>query len=174
MKTKKILKELGINEEALAARGLKQFDEASELVIAEIDSDGFKFHLTPKAAKAWKDLSSKAQKDKIEIFIVSAFRSIDLQCKIIKKKIEAGNDISEILKVCAAPGYSQHHTGNAIDIGTQGFDNLEIDFETTKAFSWLEKYAEEYGFILSYPRDNDNGYLYEPWHWFYNIDHKKN
>ena len=97
--------------------------------------------------------------------IVSGYRSIDYQARLIRKKINAGQSVSEILAVNAAPGHSEHHTGRAIDIATPGSRPLTEEFEGTEAFRWLTKYAAEYGFSMTYPRDNPGGFIYEPWHW---------
>ena len=77
----------------------------------------------------------------------------------------AGQRIEDILKVNAAPGYSEHHTGRAVDIATPGSRPLTGEFETTNAFGWLESRAVEFGFSLTYRRDNPWGMAYEPWHW---------
>ena len=166
-KSKELLISLGINIENLNIRGLVKYEEAKQLEIAEIEYSGHSFLLTHHANLAWKKLKNKAEAKKISIYIVSAFRSISLQERIIRKKLDNGIEINEILKVCAAPGYSEHHTGCAVDIGTLNLEPLEIDFETTEAFSWLMKNAEEFGFLLSFPRGNPFGYQYEPWHWCY-------
>ena len=73
--------------------------------------------------------------------------------------------MAEILQVNAAPGYSEHHGGEALDIGTPGEPPAEESFETTPAFAWLSQHAARHGFSLSYPRDNPHGIVYEPWHW---------
>jgi D-alanyl-D-alanine carboxypeptidase len=73
--------------------------------------------------------------------------------------------IADILKINAAPGYSEHHTGRALDLTTADSPPLEVGFETTQAYAWLVEHAGEHGFRLSYPRDNPHGINYEPWHW---------
>ena len=70
-----------------------------------------------------------------------------------------------ILKVSAAPGYSEHHSGCAIDVTTPGYKALEEPFETSPAFKWLSDNAEKFDFSLSYPQNNPHGVAYEPWHW---------
>ena len=65
----------------------------------------------------------------------------------------------------AAPGHSEHHTGRAVDIATPGSRPLTEEFEDTDAFRWLTSRAVEFGFSLTYPRDNPWGIAYEPWHW---------
>ncbi len=151
------LSELGISASELTARGLVKCDEATALEIAETDGIGRNHMLVPEAAVAWRRLRKAAEADSISIYIVSAYRSISRQVEIIRGKLEIGMTISDILKICAPPGYSEHHTGRAVDISTNGIKPLEIEFETTEAFSWLTKHAGEYGFSLSYPRGNAMG-----------------
>ena len=65
------------------------------------------------------------------------------------------------------PGYSEHHTGNAIDLTSKELKGLSVSFEDTEEFAWLVDHAETYGFYLSYPKDNKEGIMYEPWHWMF-------
>ena len=65
----------------------------------------------------------------------------------------------------AAPGYSEHHSGRAVDLTTPGSPVLEEAFEESDAFAWLRRRAPEFGFRMSYPRDNPHRVAYEPWHW---------
>ena len=97
--------------------------------------------------------------------IPSGYRGIEYQAGLIRKKIEAGQVIEDILKVNTAPGHSEHHTGQAVDIATPGSRPLTEEFEDTDAFRWLESRAIEFGFSMTYPRDNPWGVIYEPWHW---------
>ncbi len=75
---------------------------------------------------------------------------------------------SERARVSAPPGYSEHSTGFAIDIGDymQRETDFEVEFEDTDAFKWLQRHAAKYHFKLSFNRNNE--YIdYEPWHWRY-------
>lgn len=76
-----------------------------------------------------------------------------------------GQTLQQILQVNAAPGYSEHHSGDALDIGTPGEPPAEESFERTAAFAWLRAHAAGFGYRMSYPRDNPHGIVYEPWHW---------
>jgi D-alanyl-D-alanine carboxypeptidase len=84
---------------------------------------------------------------------------------LIRNKLVAGHDITDILRTNAAPGFSQHHTGRAIDIATPGARPLTEDFATTSAFEWLIVQAGRFGFGMPYTRSNRFGIAYEPWHW---------
>lgn len=156
---------LGVPDALLLARGLQPYAEAVTLEIAEVSEQGRQHLLIPPAAAAWQRLKSAAFDAGVDLFIVSAFRSVERQAEIVRAKLEKGHSIEEILSVSAPPGYSEHHTGRAVDIGTPGSPLLEVAFEHTAAFEWLCRHAAEYGFILSYPKQNRWGYQYEPWHW---------
>ena len=156
---------LGISIESIAARGLQACDEATSLESVEIDADGREHRLVPAAARAWRDLKAAALADGIELCIISAFRSIDRQAEIVREKLDSGMDIRDILSVCAAPGFSEHHTGLAVDVSTPGSEALEVEFDRTSAYAWLTQRAAQFGFRLSYPIGNAWGYQYEPWHW---------
>lgn len=162
--------ELGISRQLLAARGLRECEEASCLEVAEAGADGKDHLLVPAAASAWRNLKAAALGDGVSLFIVSAFRSIDRQAEIVRRKLEAGVSIEDILTVCAPPGFSEHHSGRAVDLSTPGSRSLEVEFEQTPAFAWLRAHAADFGYYLSYPIGNQSGYQYEPWHWCFSVE----
>jgi D-alanyl-D-alanine carboxypeptidase len=158
-------KELGIHADYSLETGLQAFDEASELVEVGPNLVGHMQRLTPEAAKRWADMVSAAARGKILLLVVSGFRGVDYQADLIRKKIAAGQLIADILEVNTAPGFSEHHTGRAVDIATPGSRPLTEDFENTEAFQWLTTEAAGFGFSMTYPRENPWGISYEPWHW---------
>jgi D-alanyl-D-alanine carboxypeptidase len=160
-----IADELGISSTSLASRNLRECEEAECLEVAETGVDGKDHLLVSSAAGAWRSLQAAAVRDGVSLFIVSAFRSIERQVEIVRRKLDAGATIEEILTACAPPGFSEHHTGRAVDVSTPGTPSLEVEFGQTPAFSWLVNHANNFGFYLSYPIGNPEGYRYEPWHW---------
>jgi D-alanyl-D-alanine carboxypeptidase len=144
---------------------LRRFDEAASLVSVGPDYHGREAFLEPSTAVAWAAMKEAAQRDGIELLLISAFRSREYQEGIIRRKLDRGLPLDEILRVSAYPGFSEHHTGRAIDIGSPDSHDLTEFFEQTLEFSWLESNAARFGFSLSYPRDNPAGIAYEPWHW---------
>jgi D-alanyl-D-alanine carboxypeptidase len=161
-----LLKELGIPAGYGAVPALAIYAEATELVEAGENIVGRMQTLTPATAAAWLEMQAAASGDGIKLLMVSGFRSIDYQAGLIRAKLDKGQSIQQILQVNVAPGYSQHHTGNAIDIATLGSKPLLEEFADTPAFAWLQNNAARFGFSLSYPRDNPEGIAYEPWHWY--------
>lgn len=123
--------------------------------------------LHPVAKKAWGKMKKTAKNDHINLQIISAYRSLDYQKQIIDNKIAKGISVEDILKVNVLPGYSEHHTGCAIDIGCKGESVLEEDFDQSEAFKWLTNNANKFGFYMTYPKDNTTAICYEPWHWCY-------
>jgi D-alanyl-D-alanine carboxypeptidase len=159
------LAELGISADYGADSHLPCYEEARDLVEVEANFTGKVQQLERDTAKLWHGMKLAALADGIELQLVSGFRSIARQKELIAEKLAAGKALGEILKVVAAPGFSQHHTGMALDLTTGDVDPLSEDFETTPAFRWLNKHTREHGFYLPYPRDNPSGFIYEPWHW---------
>ena len=115
------------------------------------------------------NMREEAKKDGIYLVFLSGFRSINLQNEIFYSlKSLRNQDAAERARVSAPPGYSEHSTGFAIDIGdaAQRETDFETKFENTDAFRWLIKNAAKFHFKLSFNKDNK--YIdYEPWHWRY-------
>jgi D-alanyl-D-alanine carboxypeptidase len=135
------------------------------LAVADVEEKGREHHLIPAAANAWTAMKAAATADGVSLRIVSAFRTVDRQAEIVRSKLEKGLSLTEILCVSAPPGFSEHHSGCAVDVGTEGARPLEQEFEETAAFAWLTGNAARFGFCLSFPPNNRFGYFYEPWHW---------
>jgi D-alanyl-D-alanine carboxypeptidase len=160
-----VLSDLGITADVLHSRGLQRQLEAMDLEVAETGPDGREHLLVPSAAGAWREMKAAALADGESLFIVSAFRSVTRQAQIVRSKLRSGASIEEVIAVCAPPGYSEHHTGRAVDLSTPGVRPLEIEFASSFAFRWLRRNAARFAFELSYPPNNPQGYQYEPWHW---------
>ena len=133
------LSALGINAAYAGARGLVLQPEAQQLVVARTLSDGRELRLTPETASAWAAMRDAAAAADLTLLLISGFRSVSHQRDIVRRKLDAGETLDAILSVNAAPGYSEHHTGRAIDVGTPGCPPLSEAFETTGAFAWLNQ-----------------------------------
>ena len=157
--------ELGIPDDYGRADGKPVFEEAAELVDVGLNLVGRMQRLTPATARKWTEMVAAAAADNVTLLIVSGFRGFDYQARLIRKKLNSGQSLSEILVVNAAPGFSEHHTGRAVDIATPGCRPLTEEFEDSDAFRWLTANAADFGFSMSYPRDNPFGFVFEPWHW---------
>jgi len=127
---------------------------------------GTNAQLAAPAATAYQRMVQAAKAQGISLYPISAYRSVQDQHNILKDKARRGMSPDEMLQFSAPAGYSEHHTGNAIDIGTSRETDLHGAFENTPAFNWLRANGPRYGFSLSYDK-NSKGTGYEPWHWKY-------
>jgi D-alanyl-D-alanine carboxypeptidase len=124
--------------------------------------------LRSAAAAKFNAMSDAALRDGIELVPLSGFRNIeDQEYLFFDVKAQRGQVASKRAEVSAPPGYSEHHTGYAIDIGDARRQETDVSesFEETETFKWLQANAAYYSFELSFPRDNHQGISYEPWHW---------
>lgn len=144
-----------------------RYAEAPATSLAAIVPDG-SIKLRKAAAQAFQDMEAAARRDGIILAPLSGFRSLtDQDYLFFGKKAERGQVAAERAKVSAPPGYSEHHTGYAIDIGDGNVPatHLSETFENTAAFRWLKANAAYYSFEISFPQGNKQGVSYEPWHW---------
>jgi D-alanyl-D-alanine carboxypeptidase len=164
-KSREVLRQLGIPADYARRRNLRRQRDATTLISIGRNGDGRIIRLAPRAAGAWRRLRAAATRAGVELVPVSGFRSVARQTAIVRRKLAAGHRISSILKFLAAPGFSEHHTGRALDLGKRGEPDLNEKFARTVEFRWLRRHAARFGFRLSYPRDNPHGIAFEPWHW---------
>ncbi|MBS0213112.1 MAG: D-alanyl-D-alanine carboxypeptidase family protein [Proteobacteria bacterium] len=156
---------LGIPADYGARHGLQPIAEPAELEYAGRDRYRRPLWLLAPASRAWSRLRAAALADSVALDAISGYRGHAYQFGIFQRKLARGQTIAQILTVNTPPGYSEHHSGLAIDIGTPGEPPAEESFESTPAFAWLTQHAARFGFTMSYPRDNPHGIVYEPWHW---------
>ncbi|HTA64536.1 MAG TPA: M15 family metallopeptidase [Xanthomonadaceae bacterium] len=161
---------LGIPADYGSAHQLASVPEPAELAYAGRDRYRRPLWLLAPAARAWKRMRESALSEGVRLDAISGYRGHAYQLGIFERKLRRGLTVEQILTVNAAPGYSEHHSGRALDIGTPGEPPAEESFEHTSAFAWLIRCAGNFGFAMSYPRDNPHGITYEPWHFCHQGD----
>lgn len=138
--------------------------------LAEI-SNGVKFD--KRAISYLKEMINAMYKENItSIWVQSAYRSYEKQEELFNRQVQKNKDAGKQQEeaeriaqtVVQRPEMSEHNLGLAAD-----FNTVTNEFENTKAFTWLQKNAQEYGFILRYPKDKQDitKITYESWHWRY-------
>ena len=158
---------LGVPRDYANANVLPPEPVASVLVDAGRDVRGRTVRLAPAASAAWRAMVAAAARDEVVLRLVSGYRSPDYQARLLRAKLHGGMDIESALRVNAAPGYSEHQTGCAVDLTTPGIAPAQAAFAGKRAYRWLRLHAGEYGFHLSYPAGNIHDIEFEPWHWRY-------
>ncbi len=153
------------NEENLL--GHLPYKEAPASALRPI-APGSQIKLRTVAAQKFQAMSAAAARDGVSLVPISGFRSVSEQQHVFfDVKAQRGQVATKRAEVSAPPGYSEHHTGYAVDIGDgrSPATNLNPNFEKTAAFKWLMKNSAYYSFELSFPKNNPHGVSYEPWHW---------
>lgn len=160
-------RELGIPDDYAQIRRLPFCPEATTLVTADRDAQGNPQTLAPDAAAAWVRMSSAAKLAGQALILENGFRSCAEQAALIRGETARGSSLQKALSWIAAPGFSEHQTGRAVDIACPGCSPVTTEFEHTDAYRWLQINASSFGFSLSYPRGNPFGIIFEPWHWYF-------
>jgi D-alanyl-D-alanine carboxypeptidase len=126
--------------------------------------------LNKEATLALMQMMYAARDDHVWLIVVSGFRTVTCQNQLFERQIERQGSPQAAAKISAPPGYSEHHTGYAVDLAdghTVEKNDLDLKFLDTEAFHWLKQHAQEFGFELSFPENNAQGVSFEPWHWRY-------
>lgn len=147
--------------------GHRYYPEAPLQSLVSLNADG-SIKLRSAAAAKVRAMLAQSRAEGVALQVVSGFRSeADQRYLFFEMSAHRGQSPTQRAEVSAPPGYSEHHTGYAVDF-TDGYypdTDLEVGFERTPAFQWLQANAARYGFELSFPQDNSQGVSYEPWHW---------
>ncbi|QCR33989.1 M15 family metallopeptidase [Lysinibacillus sp. SGAir0095] len=123
-----------------------------------------------EARNAFEQMATDARIAGFELVAFSSYRSFEYQDTLYHNYVNRdGQDNAD--RYSARPGYSEHQTGLAFDIGEKGKEDLWLteEFGETEAGKWLVENAHKYGFILRYPQGKEEitGYMYESWHFRY-------
>ncbi|MFD1211888.1 D-alanyl-D-alanine carboxypeptidase family protein [Arthrobacter sp. GCM10027362] len=127
---------------------------------------GTGFTLRKAAAAKLSSLFTGARKAGHRLAVVSAYRSYSYQAALYDSYVRSyGRAYADTIS--ARPGYSEHQTGLAVDVGqARTTCQLEACFGSTPEGRWVAGNAYKYGFIVRYPKGQQKvtGYTYEPWH----------
>lgn len=140
----------------------------SKLVdVGEYRESGRKVQMQKDAARALQNLIAQARRSGISIIPISGFRTLAYQASLFKKAVEKYGSEQAAARWVARPGFSEHHTGFAVDLGDEESPSCDTEpaFERTSAFKWLKAHAGRYEFELSFPAGGKDEINYEPWHW---------
>ena len=125
--------------------------------------------VTDITAKAFKKMQTAAEEEGHLFQVTSGYRSPEIQQIILNfwLRVQGESAYDEV----ALPGHSEHQLGTTIDLTAESIEFAPVSevLDTSLEWQWLSEYAQEYGFVLSYPdvEDEEREYAYEPWHWRY-------
>ena len=119
--------------------------------------------LTKQTKSSFEEMAAAAKKEKLDIYIVSGFRSYSYQENLYNNYVKR-DGVKKADTYSARPGHSEHQSGLAFDL-----NSVKNSFADTKEGKWLADNCYKFGFILRYPKGktDETGYMYEPWHFRY-------
>ena len=136
-------------------------------LVTVLSEHGYPNKIRADVYEEFKKMYNAAKNDNVSIFIASPYRSYSDQNALYTYYVNTdGKQNADTYS--ARPGFSEHHTGLAMDLIPEY--GLDLDtFENSDGFKWMQENAYKYGFILRYPKDKEyiTGYIYEPWHYRY-------
>ncbi|HTE21452.1 MAG TPA: M15 family metallopeptidase [Candidatus Limnocylindria bacterium] len=140
----------------------------SDLTTANIPvrTGGDESKVSKKVVPDLEALVTAAKKEKLNLLLVSGYRSYSLQVMVYDQNVRQLGQ-AEADKVSAKPGTSEHQTGLALDLGAASRTcELEECFGATPEGKWIAAHAHQYGFTIRYLKGKQaiTGYNYEPWH----------
>ncbi|WP_338055890.1 M15 family metallopeptidase [Sinomonas gamaensis] len=122
--------------------------------------------LNPTTARAAEAMFAAATAAGVDMTLASGYRSYATQAAAHAQLVAVqGQDAAEVTS--ARPGYSEHQTGWALDVGAaDDACTFQPCFMDTPAAHWAAAHAHAYGFIVRYPwmQQGTTGYYYESWH----------
>lgn len=128
----------------------------------ELTYEDYRIYVLPVTREAFVNMAAAALEDSVELIADSGWRSLSFQRRIIRNRMAAGDSFDKVLNSVAPPGYSEHHTGRALDLCPS-----EARFAFTETYIWLVAHAAEFGFYETLPKDPHAPLTWESWHWTY-------
>ncbi|EOL43898.1 hypothetical protein RV11_GL001087 [Enterococcus phoeniculicola] len=139
------------------------------------------FEVDKRIAKDYEALAEAAKKAGHPLVMISAFRSVSYQEEVFSEGVSQNMSklgvseeeaTKEAKKTMTEPGYSEHHTGLALDVVDEEWNTnyvgsvLDARFGNEAGAKWLADNAAKYGFIIRYPKNQEKitAITYEPWH----------
>lgn len=126
-----------------------------------VSVDGYE--MRRDTGEAYKKMKRAAADEGKRIRVVSAYRSVEYQRGLYNRYLSTDSK-ANVDRYSARPGYSEHHTGMALDL-FGSVDGLR-SFVNTPEYEWVKENCWKYGFIIRYTTDIESitGYENEPWH----------
>lgn len=144
------------------------WEEKVDLVTVK-DIDGDECQVEREALESFYELRDDLLQDDVDIELDSCYRSVEAQQDLWDRFTEEYGE-EYVKQYVAVPGYSEHHTGLALDIciikdGVVIDDNDQMLAEK-EIFEKIHSKLADHGFILRYleGKEGFTGYSYEPWH----------
>lgn len=123
-----------------------------------------KMYASRLSLNAFIEMHDAALREGYEIVINSAYRSYQEQQDIVDLYLGVYGQ-NYVNNFVARPGFSEHQTGLAFDIGSR---KVNV-FANSEEYKWMMDNSYKYGFINRFPKKYETitGFRVEPWHFRY-------
>ena len=125
-------------------------------------------YLVQDAYDAYVEMYAAAKADGMNLLVTTSYRSYGFQSTLYWNYVnQDGQENADTYS--ARPGYSEHHSGLAVDLSTPFLTNAFTEFVYTDEYKWMQENSYKYGFIQRYTDENQyiTGYQPEAWHYRY-------
>ena len=143
--------------------------ESNVEIVSFTNTEEWSVDVEAKAYDAYLALKEDLEADGVFVDLDSAYRSVEEQQRIWDNFTEKYGEEYTRLHV-AVPGYSEHHTGLALDLfliidGVGVYYNEDM-VQYPEIWEKIHAKLADHGFILRYlpQKKIETGYSYEPWH----------
>lgn len=161
----------------------KDYEKSIDMTVVYRTNDR-SYYVDSRISNPLLKMMNDARASGVSLMVCSAYRSQEYQKSLydsrLDEQVSAGKTkeaaAKAVLQYTAYPGTSEHQTGLAVDIVTPSYQTLNDGFANTVAFKWLNENAQDYGFVMRYPKDKEDvtKISYEPWHYRYvGVKHAK-
>lgn len=154
------------------------YDDADTISVKDVYGNKNKYYqvsntnikLTPIALDAFNAMTEAFYDEtgSDDMMIVSGYRNVQSQRDIYNDRVASQGEELAALYV-ATPGYSEHHTGLAMDLSFYTDSGASVSIEEYEYGNWIDEHCAEYGYVLRYPSDKVDitKIGYEFWHYRY-------
>ena len=106
--------------------------------------------------------------DKHDMILTSGYRTIQEQEEALQEKISLFGE-EDALDWAMLPGYSEHHTGYAVDVSIYTDQGNYIKYKGQDEYGWINQNCHKYGLIRRYAGEKKDitGVSNEEWHYRY-------
>ncbi|MCM1984810.1 M15 family metallopeptidase [Lyngbya confervoides] len=121
-------------------------------------------YLRPEAAQAWFQMQRAARAAGIQLAIADSYRTEAEQARLFARQVQRRGNRVAAAQWSAPPGYSEHHTGYALDLAGSDISGLLHPVQDRAVWQWVQQHGPAYGWEISFQAGNPFGITPEPWH----------
>lgn len=121
--------------------------------------------LERKTARAFRRMCLFAREQGIWLYATQGHRTVRAQQELIRHFTQR-DGAEEAMRRCAPAGFSEHHSGLALDVNGGTWENGVGVRNGKLAWAWLAEHCFQFGFMIKNLKGKEHitGTRYEPWH----------